>query len=1229
MFVSPGYRPWRSGALAALLALGLSSLTQPLAAAEAPRLVPANPDIGVVVSDRYLEQGNYRVPIDLQAFVADADGDPITFAISQPLGLGSVLDHGRGFVTYLASAELFDQRTADPSFEFTAFGAGAESFVRGRIVLTGATGIGSGAVLGVPDHGWTQPRRAVVLDVLANDANATQVASVTQGARGTVAIDAATQRLVYTPAASAGAGDVDSFSYVPRAGAGGATGSATAVSISYESLTPVVADTFAGSGSAINGRVAEIPANGTVAWSADAGWQRTTRSGLDVAVVNGAGGCGGGSVCYGASVPFVLRDLPGPSFYVEARLKVAGADWVALALSHGDGNPFTNGDLWVGLRATGAVFVNTRPGANLVPDFGLPGFDPLAFHTLRLGFEDFGSVSVWLDGVRVVDRVEYHDPANAISPYYTVTRAGLFAFVPANVANDVQVDRFEVSQGVSQAPEVQVLDPYDGIPLEPGTTPTVGNTVTVPSNLSPLVGRYFVVEIPVVNLGDEDLEIQAVSASPGWEAVEGQLPLIVPPGIGSAGRLRMQLDTETAGTYSSLVTLSTTDPDLPAFPFFLVGTVSANPVPDNPLSIVVHPTPTTVDADAPTPVFLRCKSSGGTAANSFRWLIDGGDILGGEATVHPPPFPAGCAVPANESQTRYSCLEIFNRNTHAYSCKVFYGPPGNPTDQATSNPALVTFQSLVFRQHPLPLTVSEGEAGSLFVNADTNGAPLAYRWQKDCVNLADGAHVNGSQAAQLSLLDTLPNQAGVYQAFASNSAGPLVLTRASNPAVVTVLPRNTQRFVGDTFQNLGPNRLVGNNLVGARTEFGRKTWATLLGRPTPVFGYQHLTNPALPPGLPPEYGASFLFTAQPFSLAEPIAFDADVDLGSLQSLTLSFYSIDANGVYQPQVELLLVDPQEDGAWQINGSAVPSSLLLPTVNGFTLEYRQDTLTWRVLVNGVPVGSTHSLPAKLDIDAAGFGFRPDKNATTSSVRIYRLGTSPNGELPGTAETLFYDAFDPDPPSRAEGGTLIGTFPDRGVRTWQGGSVKVDQGAAVNSVADPVTNGTTAFLGMGGTHVYQRLAVEALVDLRDAESASIGFAGATTGAFESLGRLWLKLVPQRTSGQITGVQTTFRGYWNNQQNLLDTDVSPEVTPDGRYLVRIELDRVSQSMRAYLNGVPLSPWIYLNGNTLSFNLAGFQLEKKVGGAAPYRLAVESFRVLEPPSSVHLQNLVSSCPSP
>lgn len=105
---------------------------------------------------------------------------------------------------------------------------------------------------------------------------------------------------------------------------------------------------------------------------------------------------------------------------------------------------------------------------------------------------------------------------------------------------------------------------------------------------------------------------------------------------------------------------------------------------------------------------------------------------------------------------------------------------------------------------PVSQTIGAGDTASFSVFAD-GSFPLAYRWQKNGVNLADGGHYSGTDTPTLTIRNADGADAGAYRCVVTNAVGSvtsaaatLTITNADLPPAIVQSPVNQTVPLGGT-----------------------------------------------------------------------------------------------------------------------------------------------------------------------------------------------------------------------------------------------------------------------------------------------------------------------------------------------------------------------------------------------------------------------------------------------
>ena len=99
-----------------------------------------------------------------------------------------------------------------------------------------------------------------------------------------------------------------------------------------------------------------------------------------------------------------------------------------------------------------------------------------------------------------------------------------------------------------------------------------------------------------------------------------------------------------------------------------------------------------------------------------------------------------------------------------------------------------------------PVSQSPSEGGDVVLTVAASGhAPLTYQWQRDGINLSDGARIFGATSNVLTVVGVQPQDSGGYSVLVSNPGG----TVSSQLAEVWVIPTDAEIWSSSLV--LGPN----------------------------------------------------------------------------------------------------------------------------------------------------------------------------------------------------------------------------------------------------------------------------------------------------------------------------------------------------------------------------------------------------------------------------------------
>ena len=355
--------------------------------------IEAENESPLAVDDTASTAEETAVTIDVLANDTDGDGDTLTVSSVTQGAAGSVQINADNTVTYTPDAGA----AGTDSFTYTITdGNGGQETANVTVTIEAE----NESPLAVDDTASTAGETAVTIDVLANDTDGDgdtlTVSSVTQGAAGSVQINA-DNTVTYTP--DAGAAGTDSFTYIITDGNGGQETANVTVTIEAENESPLAVDDTAstagetavtidvlandtdGDGdtltvsSVTQGTAGSVQINtdNTVTYTPDAG-----AAGTDSFTYTITDGNGGQET---ANVTVTIEAENESPLAVDDTASTAGETAVTIDVlandTDGDGDTLTVSSVTQG--AAGSVQINTDNTITYTPDAGAAGTDSFTY----------------------------------------------------------------------------------------------------------------------------------------------------------------------------------------------------------------------------------------------------------------------------------------------------------------------------------------------------------------------------------------------------------------------------------------------------------------------------------------------------------------------------------------------------------------------------------------------------------------------------------------------------------------------------------------------------------------------------------------------------------------------------------------------------------------------------------------------------------------------------------
>jgi len=217
-------------------------------------------------------------------------------------------------------------------------------------------------------------------------------------------------------------------------------------------------------------------------------------------------------------------------------------------------------------------------------------------------------------------------------------------------------------------------------------------------------------------------------------------------------------------------------------------TVAAAPtITTQPISRVVCP-------DSGTNFTVAASSPAGVAL-TYQWQRNGLNLTNG--------VNANGTLIGGATSPLLSLNSIAPGDAGIYACVVRNACPTDNTAISTAAVLTVTTAPSIISS---PASRSACELGSTTFNVSiaTGNPPATIRWQKDGVDLTDGARFSGVTTASLTITGLVPSDAGAYRAAVSNNCVPVF----STPASLTVNPQ-----ISIITQPFSPPVCVASNVI--------------------------------------------------------------------------------------------------------------------------------------------------------------------------------------------------------------------------------------------------------------------------------------------------------------------------------------------------------------------------------------------------------------------------------
>ena len=175
--------------------------------------------------------------------------------------------------------------------------------------------------------------------------------------------------------------------------------------------------------------------------------------------------------------------------------------------------------------------------------------------------------------------------------------------------------------------------------------------------------------------------------------------------------------------------------------------------PGGPIVFTTQPRAQTVQVGQPA--FFSFFATG-SFPRTYQWRKDGNAIAGA-------------------TQLTLSLSAVTTADAASYTVAVT-NPEGTTTSAAAALTVNAATPLVFFNGSPADLTITHGDAGTLFASISSGSSPVTYQWSKN------GSPLTGATAAQLNFAAAQPADGGKYSVVATNPAG----TATSREATLTI-----------------------------------------------------------------------------------------------------------------------------------------------------------------------------------------------------------------------------------------------------------------------------------------------------------------------------------------------------------------------------------------------------------------------------------------------------------
>jgi hypothetical protein len=273
---------------------------------------------------------------------------------------------------------------------------------------------------------------------------------------------------------------------------------------------------------------------------------------------------------------------------------------------------------------------------------------------------------------------------------------------------------------------------------------------------------------------------------------------------------------EISGSATDTLTISSTTGEESGYEYECVATNSQGSVTssgatltvDTPPSITTQPATQAVNAGSNIVIAVNA-----TGATSYQWYFNGNPISGATGAT----FPLGTVAAANAGA--YTVAVTNSAGTTTSGAATLTVNPAPSSGLVTTQPVAQT----ISKGSTVVFTVATSAIAAASLRPQTSGlipdatATVAYQWQFNGVNIADGGNFSGSTGPQLVIQGATAANDGDYACLVTAGATSVLSNAAGLQVQTTSSPGYVASISSRAFVGMGDNILIGGFYIAGST----------------------------------------------------------------------------------------------------------------------------------------------------------------------------------------------------------------------------------------------------------------------------------------------------------------------------------------------------------------------------------------------------------------------------